>query len=348
MIYFFTRYGRLGASTRIRTLQYFDKGNILFPKKILINNLIGNKQLVYKYKKKKYQILPLFISYLKRLFWLICTKKTDLIYIEKELYPILPYFIESLFLKGKKYILNYDDAVFDYYESSQTFLIRYFLKNKHKLLMKNSFLTICGNEFLRNYAKDSGCRNIKIIPSVIDIKKYKINNSKNVIPVICWIGSNSTIHNLELLKPVFQKLAKDKEFILKIIGSDLYHIKDINCIKIKWSEDTEVSELSNSDIGIMPLINTRFAFGKCGYKLIQYMGVGLPVVASNIGSNNKIVKDGVNGFLADTQNNWFYYLKILLESYELREKLGRNGRKMVEDKYSVQITEKTFISFFKK
>ena len=346
MIYIFTRYGRLGASSRIRTLQYFDKGNILLPRKILINSLISNKQLAHKYKKKSYQIISLIFAYLERLLKLIIAKKTDLFYIEKELFPIFPYFIESFFLNKKKYILNYDDAVFDYYESNKNFLVRFFLKNKHKLLIKNSFLTICGNEFLQNYAEDAGCKNIKIMPSVIDIKKYKINNTKNIIPVICWIGSNSTIHNLEILNPVFLKLAKEKEFILKIIGSDQFSIKGINCITIKWSEDTEISELSNSDIGIMPLIKTRFALGKCGYKLIQYMGVGIPVVASNIGVNNKIVKNSENGFLADTQNDWFYYLKILLENHNLRDRLGRNGRKMVKDRYSVKITEKTFISFF--
>ena len=348
MIYIFTRYGRIGASSRIRTLQYFDYGNILYPKKVIFNELISSNQISYKLKNKHFQLLPLIAAYLKRLKKLLKIRCNDLLYIEKELFPFLPYFFESIFIFNKKYILNYDDAVFDIYESNKNPLIRFFLKNKHKNLIKKSHLTICGNNFLANYAKKAGCKNIKILPSVIDFKKYKNNkfSSKNSIPIISWIGTHSTTKNLYLLKSMLQKLALEKKFILKIIGSSNFSIKGVEIIKKEWSEDNEVIELTNSDIGIMPLIRNRFAYGKCGYKLIQYMGAGIPVVASNFGANKKIVIHGENGYLANTKSEWYYYLKKLIEDSQLRKNLGEFGKRIAKEKFSVQSSEKIFISFF--
>ena len=348
MIFIFTKYGRLGASSRVRTLQYFDKSNILHPQKVIFNELITNKQLEYKIKKNHFEIFSLIFSFLKRLKKLIKLNKNDLIYIEKELYPFFPFFIESIFLFNKKYILNYDDAVFDIYESNNNSFIRFFLKNKHKHLIKNSYLTICGNNFLANYAKKAGCKNIKILPSVINYSRYKKIKiySSNDVPTITWIGQKSTTKNLYILKTVFQKLALEKKFILKIIGSGDFSIKGVEIIKKEWSEDNEIMELLNSDIGIMPLIRNRFAYGKCGYKLVQYMGAGIPVVASNFGANKKIVIHGENGFLANTKSEWFYYLKTLIEDNELRKKLGELGKRIVKEKFSVESSEKTFISFF--
>ena len=348
MIFFFTRYGRLGASSRMRTFQYFDRENLLNPKKVFFNTLINDHQLLNKYKYKRYQTIPIIRCYFKRLLLVLKIKNKDIIYIEKELYPYLPYYFESLLLKNKKYILNYDDAVFDYYESNKNLLIRYFLSNKHKSLMKNASLTICGNIYLANYAILAGCKNVKILPTVIDLKRYKKvkNHSDIETPIICWIGSPSTIHNLKMIDSVFQALAKENSFILKIIGVKNYNIKGVNVDTKMWSEKMEINELRIADIGIMPLVENKFALGKCGYKLIQFMGIGLPVVASKVGENINIVKEGINGYLAENKDDWFNYLSLLLCDHKLRAELSRKGRELVKSNYSVQNTKKTFISFF--
>ena len=150
-----------------------------------------------------------------------------------------------------------------------------------------------------------------------------------------------------MLNEVFKELSNNHEFILKVIGFEDYFVEGVNIVRKKWFEDTEIDELRDSDIGIMPLINNRFSLGKCGYKLIQYMAIGLPVVASDIGANKNIIDNGNNGFLAKNSNDWINYLNILLNDYKLRQKLGEKGRLIVEKEYSVQSTKKTFISFFK-
>ena len=107
-------------------------------------------------------------------------------------------------------------------------------------------------------------------------------------------------------------------------------------------------EINKFDVGIMPLFDEPWERGKCGYKLIQYMACGKPVIASPVGINQKIIKHGVNGFLAQTDEDWYYYLNILKKDEDLRIKMGMNGRKLVEDEYSLQIQAPRLISLFLK
>lgn len=85
----------------------------------------------------------------------------------------------------------------------------------------------------------------------------------------------------------------------------------------------------------MPLSDTPCARGKCGYKLIQYMACGLPVIASPVGINADIVEDGVNGFLANTPNDWRYALTTLLRDPDLRARMGAAGRAKIEREISL-------------
>ena len=106
---------------------------------------------------------------------------------------------------------------------------------------------------------------------------------------------------------------------------------------LPWTEETEVSLIQSMDIGVMPLHNTDWARGKCGYKLIQYMACGLPVVASPVGVNKDIVEHGVNGLLAETDAEWRSAIKTLLADAELRRRMGAAGCRKVEEYYSLQI-----------
>ena len=107
---------------------------------------------------------------------------------------------------------------------------------------------------------------------------------------------------------------------------------------IAWSEDTEVTSIKRFDIGIMPLVDKPFERGKCGYKLIQYMACDLPVVASPVGVNCQLVEHGVNGFLAETLEEWEQALQTLLADANLREQMGQAGREKIEREYCIQVT----------
>ena len=124
---------------------------------------------------------------------------------------------------------------------------------------------------------------------------------------------------------------------LAVICDTFIDTKEIETIKIPWDSDTEVANLSDLDIGVMPLFDDLWSKGKCGFKIIQYLGVGTPVVATPVGINRDVVEDGVNGFRASTKEEWHEKLSILIEDAALRERMGREGRKRIMDGYTVEV-----------
>ncbi|MCD6311273.1 MAG: glycosyltransferase, partial [Elusimicrobia bacterium] len=106
--------------------------------------------------------------------------------------------------------------------------------------------------------------------------------------------------------------------------------------------------LQSLDIGLMPLPDNNWTKGKCGLKALQYMAVGVPVVVSPVGVNREIIRDGENGFLADSEGEWLEKLSLLIENKELREKLGEMGRKTVEEKYSIKVNLPKLLAIFRE
>jgi glycosyltransferase involved in cell wall biosynthesis len=117
---------------------------------------------------------------------------------------------------------------------------------------------------------------------------------------------------------------------------------------VPWSEQTEAQDIARLDVGIMPLVDAPFERGKCGYKLIQYMACGLPVVASPVGVNRQIVEHGVNGFLAETPEQWATALRTLCADPALRARMGAAGRRKVEQHYSLQVTAPRLVQILRR
>lgn len=337
----FAKYGTKGASSRYRSYQYIpylENQGI----QIDINVLFTNKDLNRLYKKGSYGILILIKAFLKRLSKLLFVFKYDLIIIEYELFPYFPPIFE-IFLKksGKKYIVDFDDAIFHNYDMSPNIIVRSLLKKKIIKVIKNATAITAGNQYLYNYASNWN-KNINIIPTVVDLSKYiHIEADKNPdFFVIGWIGSPSSSKYLLNLAGVFQKLEKDK-FRLKFIGFDQRLKKQFKGIEvewIEWSEHSEVKEIKSFDVGIMPLEKSPWEMGKCGFKLIQYMACGIPVIASPVGVNNEIVMHGKNGFLAETADDWYNSFLNLYKDKELCAQMGVEGIKTVSEKYSLEKT----------
>jgi len=283
--------------------------------------------------------------YFKRFFFLFTVFKYDLVIIEKELFPYCPALVERLFrLLNVRYVVEYDDAIFHNYDNNKRWIIRLFLKNKIDVVMKFSSGTIVGNTYLRDRALKAGAGNVVVIPTVIDLKRYKcksnFNNSKLVIG---WIGSPSTLKYLHLLTNVFKKL--DADFELHIVGGGSgIGLPEIEKI-IKWDERTEVDSILQFDIGIMPLLDDKWERGKCAYKLIQYMACGIPVIGSPVGANVDVIRDGKCGFFAQSDEEWVQSFEILINDCRLRREFGFNGRAIVADNYTVKAVTETYINF---
>jgi glycosyltransferase involved in cell wall biosynthesis len=155
---------------------------------------------------------------------------------------------------------------------------------------------------------------------------------------IGWIGTPVTQHYLKPLARVLRDLAQDSRFRVVLVGADQEPRKWFPCQVRQWKEGLEVDDILDFDIGIMPLSDTPWERGKCGYKLIQYMACGKPVVASPVGFNKTVVKHKHNGYWAITEEDWTSYLTLLSADFAARIEMGRLGREAVEKNFSTQVT----------
>jgi glycosyltransferase involved in cell wall biosynthesis len=232
--------------------------------------------------------------------------------------------------------VDYDDAVFHNYDLSGNPFKR-FMADKIDRVMRQAALVTCGNSYIAERARAAGSRRVEIVPTVIDLERYSIAAPEKNIPlVIGWIGSPSTVKYLETVAITLKELAAECPLELRVVGAQ-FSLPGLDVVCVPWSEATEVNEIQKIDIGIMPLVDSPWERGKCGYKLVQYMACGLPVVASPVGVNEEIVTHGVNGYLARTSDDWLNAFRMLCADAESRRKMGALGRLSVEQKYCLQV-----------
>src|SRR6185503_15797395 len=152
-----------------------------------------------------------------------------------------------------------------------------------------------------------------------DTEKYQVPPPKNSSgpPVIGWTGSHSTVQHLDTLRSALKKLAERESFRLRVIGTPSYECSPVDVEVRMWRSETEVQDLTDVDIGVMPLPDDRWSKGKCGLKALQFMALGIPTICSPVGVNTDIIKDDQNGFIAGTEDEWVDKLSRLLRSHEL-------------------------------
>jgi glycosyltransferase involved in cell wall biosynthesis len=182
-----------------------------------------------------------------------------------------------------------------------------------------------------------GARRVEIVPTVVDLERYEQRVKQSRPPlVIGWIGTPKTSRYLHERRAVWERLVAGRELRLVAVGPPPTALNDTPWEAAPWSEETEAAAVRGFDIGIMPLTDSPWEWGKCGYKLIQYMASGVPVVASPVGVNKEIVDVGVNGYLAESDDEWVECLSVLLENDDLRGRMGAAARCKVADWYSLQ------------
>jgi glycosyltransferase involved in cell wall biosynthesis len=335
----FSRYDRLGASSRLRFFQYY---KYIREQRMEVYTfpLFDDDYLKGKYAGIRYNKFKIIWFYLKRFFQILTLYKYNVIIVEKEFFPYFPATIERILnFFNVRYIVDYDDAIFQMYEESSNILVRFFLRKKIDRVMSNSYCVIVGNDYLYSRSKEAGAKKISLIPTVVDIDRYKEVFDRQAVPTICWVGSPSTEKYIIDLKKVLIRVCIENQAKLILVGatdSISDHFPDINLEIVQWKESTEALIIQNSDIGIMPISDTNWELGKCGYKLIQYMASGKSVVASKIGANIDIVKDNCCGLLVSTEDEWYTALTALISDQDLSRRLGESGRFRVEEIYSVQ------------
>ena len=342
-IVFLLKYNEISASTRQRFLCYFPyidkkiniKTNILFDKNYFVTKILNNR----------FPLLKILSSYFKRIIFILSLAKNSKIIIQSELLPYAPIFLEKFLVYKKiKYIIDLDDAFFHRYDQSSNFLIKFFLKKKYNYIFQKASCVILGSHYLRQQALLKGAKKTKIIPAGIvfsDYKKFFFTKKEKIFTIV-WIGSPTTSHYLKKIFPVLEEFSKNYKFVLRLVGAHNIDTSYLPIETYKWSKDSEVSLLSESHLGIMPLENSYWEKGKCAFKLIQYMAAGLPVIGSPVGENRRVIKHGVNGFLANTNEQWFDYLELMYKNKKLRNKFGNNGKNFIKNNYSIEYLQKEF------
>ncbi|MFN8436921.1 MAG: glycosyltransferase family 4 protein [Cytophagales bacterium] len=274
----------------------------------------------------------------------------DYIFIQREALMGSFYFYERKAAKSKaKLIYDFDDAIWLQHVSEGNKNLA-FLKNPEKIkkIIEVSDLVLAGNQFLTEYAKTYNSNSV-LFPTVVDTDKYtKIEKTSNNYICIGWSGSFSTFEHFELILPVLKKLKTEfgDQIKLKVIGAP-YKNLDVDIEFVNWSEETEIKNLNDFDIGIMPLEQNIWNEGKCGLKALLYMSMGIPSVVSPVGVNKSIITPEENGYWASTELEWYENLKKLILDKELREKLGSQARKKVILNYSVSSHRKILVELFK-
>lgn len=260
------------------------------------------------------------------------------------IHSFLTPFIDKPFLENSvsklavRLVIDLDDAIFETNRRTA---------KKVKSILKLSDSVIVGNEYLANFAEKYQ-KNIHIIPTPIDTDVYTpsnsfLSNDRKVI-TIGWMGGWVNIQHLEDLYSVFKKIRLDLKDRVRIVAisnieslpSPLNEVVELQ----KWSPHSEIADLQSFDIGLMPLKDNEFTKGKCSFKLLQYMSMGKPVVASPVGMNKQVVSD--NGFLCTSEDEWLQALLILCEDENLRTNLGKKSRKNAEKNYSTKVLYSQF------
>lgn len=297
--------------------------------------LLGDTYVANIGSGRKADFKHLIVTYAKRIHMLLTRRNFDLLWIHIELFPYLPFIFEQLaFIPKVPVVVDMDDAFFHRYDTHPNRIVRGLLGNKFASLFSRVAGCTAGNAYLYDYMSRY-CDNTIILPTVVDTDVYKPDNAAiqpNDKPVIGWLGSPTTWQNVKPVVPVILKC--DARF--HVVGANGGATIESGITSIAWTEASEVSELQRMDIGIMPLIDLPFQRGKCGYKLIQYMACEIPVVASPVGVNSEIVSHGENGFLASTDQEWAVALNTLIADKALRLQMGKNGRMIAEQRYSLE------------
>ena len=333
----YTRYDRLGASSRYRYFMYLD---ILRRAgwQPVIKPFFSNRYLKKLYRDGKKSRLSFAFAMLKRLLQLPFAGRNLL--IEYELLPFVPYDIEKLLLRRRRYILNFDDDVWDKYHKTPN------LKDKFDQLTRHAAGVIVANDLLWERCLALNPKVIKI-PTAVDLELYHCDKPKFDIFTVVWIGTPVTYRFLEQNAAILQEMAKAVDFELLVIAVDSLAKRTIPGVKMRfvnWSPEEEIELLMRSHVGIMPLVNDNFSKGKSAFKLIQYLAAGLPVIASPIGENCTVVNDGVNGFLAHKSRHWVKALKLLSTDRELYDKFAA-AAKSSSQHFSIQKYGKFMLDF---
>jgi glycosyltransferase involved in cell wall biosynthesis len=252
----------------------------------------------------------------------------------------------------KRMIYDFDDAIWIPNTSQENGLVNWIKAFwKVRYICRWAYKVAGGNEFLCRYARQYN-NNVELLPTCVDtVRQHNQLKDQNTSPVVIgWTGSHSTMKYLDAIVPVLDRIARERadkvpvQFVVISNKAPQFSIPGLRYIP--WKEETEIQDLLQLHIGIMPLEGDAWSEGKCGFKLIQYLALGIPALASPVGVNKTIIEPGVNGYLCTTDEEWYAHLNALIDDEAKRRRMGAAGRHSIETRFSVQANAFRFTNLF--
>jgi glycosyltransferase involved in cell wall biosynthesis len=339
------------ASQRFRFEQYLDmltKNGINYTLAPFLDT--STWQILYKKGFIVKKTIGIVAGFLRRIQLLFTVNQYDTVFIHREASPLGPPLIEWIIAKilRKKVIYDFDDAIWLPNTSANNRIAAH-LKWHHKTasICRWSYKVSTGNAYLAGYARQFN-HNVIVNPTTIDTVHLhnRIKNQNTDKVVIGWTGTHSTINYLYALTPVLKELAEEFDFTFLVISDKQPDFELNNLVYLPWAKASEMDDLLKMNIGVMPLTDDLWAKGKCGFKALQYMALGIPALVSPVGVNTAIVEDGLNGYICQSADEWKNNLQKVLADPVLRMQMGRAARQKVEEYYSVQANCRTFLDLF--
>lgn len=348
-VLFLTKYPEKGASSRYRVYQYLTYFKSFEYK---TQSLLSERSYELMYSKGSI-LKKIFYSlkdYFFRAFFIITNLNADVVYMQREIFAFGPLWAESLFkLLGKKIIFDLDDALF-INQNNKNNPLKWDKASRVKRIIKKTDLVIAGNSWIRDECSKLGAKK-SIHVDVAEVIRFKEEDKKNSSLVkALWLGSPTTSKYLKLIEQPLSKIQKNKGLEINIVGGDPNIDYEFKSECIPWSKENEEYYLKISDIGLMPLPITDWSKGKCGGKARTYMASGLIPVVSNIGYNQDLIEHKSRGFLCNDSSDWYKYLTLLIDNYEMHKTIRKVNYNYVETHFAkkeiAELLEREIINLF--
>jgi len=292
------------------------------------------------------------LCYILRMLHLAMLSQYDVVVVHRGIFPFPWPALERIVLRRHtRVIFDFDDAIHIGHRDTASTKYPWIYKFKYgpgvNVMVSRCAHVIAGNQTLANHALQFNSR-VSIVPTVVDLDQYSYQPHWDTGDVITvgWVGSRSTSPYLLEIEPALRRLseAHPNKIRFRLYGDPKRKLNLPNFESLPFSLASEIDDLRTMDIGIMPVPDNDWTRGKCAFKAIQYMALGIPTVTSPVGMVADLVQHNVNGFWARTTEEWFETLNVLVTDAQLRRRFAEEARKTIEEQYSLQVWGPRFVT----